>query len=354
MEKSTLRQTTSSEKKMDQKEQCNNCALYLLLASVVGSLSVAGVSLLPLHPSDHIPIALGAWLSALGLVFFVSLFGLLNHVGLQTKVGQLCRKKYQLTIADVLDISNKIVSAVQAVLSCFTGVVVCAWSCTRNFLRSNHFLSEAYAWFGAAYFFYDIWSMYKVSVCTVVNGAINGSVGAEKQKSRFRNIADYFITQPLIILHHLFIGSFGFLLIVYLRGGLGDCVFGFVYLMELSTPFVSIRGILSKLKMKASSLYVVNGLTMLFTFFLCRLAMFPYVMYMYSEFINQSIWEAVKGLPTGCKVSMAILTIPQFYWFSLMTKGAVSIFSKKKVGSSSSSLKPSCSPLVSGADDARK
>jgi hypothetical protein len=34
----------------------------------------------------------------------------------------------------------------------------------------------------------------------------------------------------------------------YLRGGLGDCVFGFVYLMELSTPFVSFRGILSKLK----------------------------------------------------------------------------------------------------------
>jgi hypothetical protein len=34
----------------------------------------------------------------------------------------------------------------------------------------------------------------------------------------------------------------------YLRGGLGDCVFGFVYLMELSTPFVSFRGILSRLK----------------------------------------------------------------------------------------------------------
>lgn len=77
------------------------------MASVVGSLSVAGVSLLPLHPSDHIPIALGAWLSALGLVFFVSLFGLINHVGLKTKLGQLCRKKYQLTIGDVLDISNK-------------------------------------------------------------------------------------------------------------------------------------------------------------------------------------------------------------------------------------------------------
>lgn len=75
-------------------------------------------------------------------------------------------------------------------------------------------MSEAYAWFGAAYFFYDIWSMYKVYLCTAVNGAINGSASGEKQKSRLRKIADYLITQPLIILHHVFIGSFGFLLIV--------------------------------------------------------------------------------------------------------------------------------------------
>lgn len=347
-----MRPSGNSEKKGNQNIQCNNCALYLLVVSVVGSLSVAGVSLLPLHPNDHIPIALGAWLSALGLVFFVSLFALLNHVGLQTKVGQRCRKKYQLTIGEVLDISNKIVSAVQAVLSCFTGVVVCAWSCTRNFLRSSHFISEAYAWFGAAYFFYDIWSMYKVYVCTAVNGAINGTVSAENQKSRFRKVVDYLVCQPLIILHHLFIGSFGFLLIVYLRGGLGDCVFGFVYLMELSTPFVSIRGILSKLKMKASSLYVINGITMLFTFFLCRLAMFPYVMYMYSEFINQSIWEAMKSLPTGCKVSMAILTIPQFYWFSLMTKGACSLISRNKVKNKAPQQKSVvCTPIATGRDD---
>lgn len=92
---------------MGQNVKCSNCALYLLLLSNVGSLGIAGISLLPLHPNDHIPIALGAWLSVLGLVFFVSLFALLNHVGLQTKLGQRCRKKYQLTIGEVLDISNK-------------------------------------------------------------------------------------------------------------------------------------------------------------------------------------------------------------------------------------------------------
>lgn len=38
----------------------------------------------------------------------------------------------------------------------------------------------------------------------------------------------------------------------YLRGGLGDCFFGYIYLMEASTPFVSLRGILSKIGLKNS------------------------------------------------------------------------------------------------------
>lgn len=58
----------------------------------------------------------------------------------------------------------RLVSAVQAAFSCVTGAVVCAWSCTRDLMKSSHFMSEAYAWFGAAYFFYDIWSMYMVSL----------------------------------------------------------------------------------------------------------------------------------------------------------------------------------------------
>ncbi|XP_067014934.1 TLC domain-containing protein 3A isoform X3 [Anabrus simplex] len=244
----------------------------LLLVSVLGSIGMAAGSVLLLGPEDRISPARGAWLSLLGLVFFVSLFDLLNHVALRTSVGHMFRKKYELTLAEVLDISNKTVSAVQAVLSCITGTVVCVWSCTRNFLRSSHFMSEAYAWFGAAYFFYDIWSMYRVHAIT-----FNG------HSKRLARWCEYVKQQPVIVLHHLFIGSFGFLIIVYLRGGLGDCVFGFVYLMELSTPFVSFRGILSKLK-------------------------------------------TVLSLPVGCKIGILILMVPQLYWFCLMVHGAFRVF----------------------------
>lgn len=110
----------------------------------------------------------------------------------------------------------------------------------------------------------------------------------------------------------------------YLRGGLGDCVFGFVYLMEFSTIFLSFRGILSRLKvslchfhwlqylgcslgrvfhvvsvlqMKSSQFYIINGLVMLVTFFFCRVVMFPAVFYWYSRIVGMSFWEVrISGL----------------------------------------------------------
>ncbi|KDR18507.1 hypothetical protein L798_07697 [Zootermopsis nevadensis] len=79
----------------------------LLLMSVFGSIGMATGSVLLLGPEDRISLTRGAWLSLLGLIFFVSLFDLLNHVALSTSVGHMFQKKYELTLAEVMDISNK-------------------------------------------------------------------------------------------------------------------------------------------------------------------------------------------------------------------------------------------------------
>jgi len=79
----------------------------LLLMLVLGSIGMATGSLLVLVPEDRISLSRGVWLCLMGLVFFVSLFDLLNHVALSTSVGHTFRKKYELTMAEVLDISNK-------------------------------------------------------------------------------------------------------------------------------------------------------------------------------------------------------------------------------------------------------
>lgn len=64
--------------------------------------------------------------------------------------------------------------------------------------------------------------------------------------------------------------------------------------MEASTPFVSLRGILSKIGLKDSPVYVINGLVMLAVFFICRIAMFPYVIYMYALTIQKDFISVSK------------------------------------------------------------
>lgn len=77
----------------------------------------------------------------------------------------------------------------------------------------------------------------------------------------------------------------------YLRGNFGDCVYSFVYLMELSTPFVSIRSVLSLLGMKNSTAYVLNGLAMLISFFICRIVMWPYLFWWYSTIVQKTVLD---------------------------------------------------------------
>ncbi|XP_053617446.1 TLC domain-containing protein 3A [Plodia interpunctella] len=317
-------------------------AIYVLVLANMLSLFAAANTVLVLNPEDRISVTRGASLTALGFVYFMTMFELLNVCALYTGVGGRLRQRHRLGAGDVLDITNKLVSAVQAALSCVTGVVVCLWSCTRDFMRSSHYMSEAYAWFGAAYFFYDIWSMYMVHVQMNTgvdylkgklqrklskNGDARLSSGDGAPLSAGKKPAPTFFEycryEPVILLHHLFIGGFGFLVIVYLRGDLGDCTFGFVYLMELSTPFVSIRGILSRLKLKSSKAYLVNGILMLLSFLFCRVLSLPYVCLLYSRVLGVSYLEAIKSLPTGCKISICILLLPQLYWFYLMSAGAI-------------------------------
>lgn len=66
--------------------------------------------------------------------------------------------------------------------------------------------------------------------------------------------------------------------------------------MEFSTPFVNFRGILSILQLKDSKAYVVNGLLMLVTFFIFRLAMWPYLYYWYSGIANMGFIQVSAKL----------------------------------------------------------
>lgn len=135
----------------------------------------------------------------------------------------------------------------------------------------------------------------------------------------------------LMVFHHMFIGTYGLVVISSWRGGLGDCVFSFLFLMEISTPFVSFRAVLSIMNLKSSKLYFINGMIMLFSFFVFRILMLPTLLFYYSNVVNLSFLQAIKNLPLGCKLSIVALFLPQFYWFNLMLKAAMRVSNEKTI-----------------------
>lgn len=136
---------------------------------------------------------------------------------------------------------------------------------------------------------------------------------------------DHIKISKLMCFHHMFIGSYGLIVISSWRGGLGDCVFSFFFLMEFSTPFVSFRSILGILKLKKTKLFMANGLLMLITFFIFRIVMLPALLIKYSHIVNLPFHTAVMRLPLGCQLSIIALFLPQFYWFGLMLKIALRV-----------------------------
>lgn len=187
----------------------------------------------------------------------------LSHLQ-QSKSLCLCHIRLISTIFIFFFFRFRLVSAVQALLSSLAGFIVCRYSCTISFLHASHFMSEAYAWFGAAYFFYDIWSMYKVHAAqtaqkitdklrlvktnqksTTLTGGTgkgdtvtgndgnqyydkhekiqntngNANLISEKQllmdyETSTVHVAGlefikYMLANPIMMIHHIFLGSFG-------------------------------------------------------------------------------------------------------------------------------------------------
>lgn len=144
-------------------------------------------------------------------------------------------------------------------------------------------------------------------------------------EARIPSFWEYIKISKLMVFHHMFIGSYGLLVISSWRGKLGDCIFSFFYLMEISTPCVNFRSILITLNLKNTKLYVVNGLLMLLLFTVFRIVLVPSLVLHYSNLVNMPFMGALFNLPITCKFSIAALFLPQLYWYFLMIRGAMKV-----------------------------
>ncbi|XP_005109713.1 TLC domain-containing protein 3A [Aplysia californica] len=224
----------------------------------------------------------------------------------------------QLTEANIYVIACRFVSGAQAVLASCVGAIIAA-SC-NDIMKDMHWLTNAYVWFGAPYFVYDMWAMYAYYT------------RSHEQLFAGKSVQDKVVTfvrhNKTMVCHHILLPSILLPLILVLRENRGDFFFGVFYMIELVVPFISAREILIQMGLKSSRSYFVTSLLMVVFFFFCRLAVFPYLYFRYSLYADIPFLRVPYHIPIKCNVSCFLILAPQVYWFALMLRGLYRVFAK--------------------------
>uniref|UniRef100_A0A671MG75 Protein FAM57B-like n=1 Tax=Sinocyclocheilus anshuiensis TaxID=1608454 RepID=A0A671MG75_9TELE len=236
-----------------------------------------------------------------GSVFFPGLF-LLSKQCLKSIPGLRWNE------GDAVIVSARLVSSIQAIMASVAGYII-STSC-QDIIEDQHWLTSSYILFAVPYFVYDIYAMF---LCYWYKLQVKGH----------ERICSYSDLLSLALSHVVF---------QFWRQGKGDYFQGVMFLAELSTPSVC----LGKILIQHTLLHKVNGAVMLITFFLCRVLLFPYLYYVYGRYVSIPFYRVPFTVPWQCNLGAALLMAPQLYWFSLICRGALRLFT----GSSSRSRKP--------------
>ncbi|XP_078605775.1 TLC domain-containing protein 3A-like [Branchiostoma floridae x Branchiostoma japonicum] len=124
--------------------------------------------------------------------------------------------------------------------------------------------------------------------------------------------ATFLANRGSMVAHHVILPSI-FFPATLLRRGIGDFFVGCFFLYEFSTPFTNLRHALIQLNMKETGLYYTNGFLILVTFFLCRIAILPYMLWAHGQ-----QYGALYRLPWKCRTGCAVVMTFQCYWFTKM------------------------------------
>jgi len=187
-------------------------------------------------------------------------------------------KKYtawykELTASDRGHIAEGLVSSFQGFFCGGVGIIV-VLATRHDVVNAKYWFTVPYSTIGSAYFIYDLLAMYYS----------HSQQPDSKGLPWGPHFIKYMKRNALMFTHHIILIFILFPALVY-YSNMGDFFTGCFYLTEISTPFVNVRVILSKFKMKSTNLYIVNGVFMTIVFALCRVIMFPY---MYLTYIQQT------------------------------------------------------------------
>jgi hypothetical protein len=86
--------------------------------------------------------------------------------------------------------------------------------------------------------------------------------------------------------------------------------------MEASTPFLCIKHFLNKLALRRSLIYVINEFILTIVYFFVRVAVCPYVYYVYASQLGVAIFEVILNeVPLKCHLGSIVLFSFQLFWF---------------------------------------
>ncbi|KAK2828385.1 hypothetical protein Q5P01_019419 [Channa striata] len=242
--------------------------------------------------------------------------------------------------ADVVLVSERLVSSIHAVMATTAGAIV-ASSCWGNVINDRHWLATYFViWYGVPYMTYDIFAMY---LSHYYRFRVKGH--EDYKQHSLRTVNSFVRREFLLVLHHIALLTILLPITLFFRKDQGDFFIGCLFLTELSTPFVSLGKILIQLSLQDCWLHKFNGGMVLFTFFMCRIALFPFMYWMYGRHYGIPLYSVPFHLPLSTNLGNSCILAPQVYWFVLLCRKGYRLYKRSR--------RPDSSPAAAVTDTSK-
>merc|ERR1711881_280260 len=174
---------------------------------------------------------------------------------------------------------------------------------------------RGYIWMFSSYFGYDVIIMYKGYHLRA----------SEKLPSKVLShgvtIVAFVRDNVAIVAHHLLFFSLATPFTLLNRVGFGDFFVAAFCFAEVSTPFYSIRAILSEMGIKRGLIFALNGILFTITFFIGRVLNMPYIFYRYARYKNIRFIDVPFSIHTKCMFWSSLFFMLQLWWFAKICRG---------------------------------
>ncbi|XP_072303143.1 ceramide synthase-like [Eucyclogobius newberryi] len=227
--------------------------------------------------------------------------------------------------ADVVLVSERLVSSIHALMATAAGVVVVA-SCWNNVIQDRHWLATDFViYYGVPYMTYDIFAMY---LSHYHRFRVKGH--EEYKQHSLRTVNSFVRREFLLVLHHIALLTILLPVTLFFRKEQGDFFIGCLFLTEVSTPFVSLGKILIQLGLQECWIHKANGGMVLLTFFLCRIALFPFMYWSYGHHHGLPLHLVPFHLPAATNLGSCCILAPQLYWFILLCRKGYRLYQRSR------------------------